>query len=66
MFTSERKIDLNLGQIILMKDLGITLMQKYLIKQSSQLKKNINVESKIMKKLLSLKFSPNDLMKKKI
>ena len=32
----------------------------------SQLKKNINGESKIMKKLLSLKFSPNDLMKKNI
>ena len=30
------------------------------------LEKNINNEKKIMKKLLSLKYSPNDLMKKNI
>ena len=49
-----------------MKGLERILIKKYLIKQSSINRKNMKDESMTMKKLLSLKFSPNDLMKKNI
>ena len=65
MFTSRAENRLKLRTDNSYERFGININKKIFNKtEFSQLKKNINDESKIMKKLLSLKFSPNDLMKK--
>ena len=67
MFTSRAENRLKLRTDNSYERFGVNINAKIFNKtEFSQLKKNINGESKIMKKLLSLKFSPNDLMKKNI
>ena len=67
MFTSRAENRLKLRTDNSYERFGVNINKKIFNKTDfSQLKKNINDELKIMKKLLSLKFSPNDLMKKNI
>ena len=67
MFTSRAENRLKLRTDNSYERFGININKKIFNKtEFSQLEKNINTESKIMKKLLKLKYSPNDLMKKNI
>ena len=67
MFTSRAENRLKLRTDNSYERFGKNIIKKTFNKTDfSQLEKNINNEAKIMKKLLSLKFSPNDLMKKNI
>ena len=66
MFTSRAENRLKLRTDNSYERFEININKKIFYKtEFSQLEKNINDEKKIMKKLLSLKYSPNDLMKKK-
>ena len=67
MFTSRAENRLKLRTDNSYERFGKNINKKIFNKiEFSQLEKNIKDESKVMKKLLSLKFSPNDLMKKNI
>ena len=67
MFTSRAENRLKLRTDNSYERFGKNINKKIFNKtEFSHLEKNINNEVKIMKKLLSLKFSPNDLMKKNI
>ena len=67
MFTSRAENRLKLRTDNSYERFEINIKKKIFSKtEFAQLEKNINDEKKIMKKLLSLKYSPNDLMKKNI
>ena len=67
MFTSRAENRLKLRTDNSYERFGKNINKKIFNKtEFSHLEKNIHNEEKIMKKLLSLKFSPNDLMKKNI